>query len=1030
MATVLLLTMQCCLKSTNGAARSVRAMLEVLARRGDACHSLGASVQGVLDADHSALVWRKVAAAPSRVLKAEVAGVQHWRVPVTRASDKPLSPADAQALMRWGHVLVKRLKPDLVLCHGEPWLAPLLAVARQGGARVLAYLADPARLQEGLPDLSAYDGWLSPSHAMAQQCNKRFEVLPQVCRSLVTAPLDGSMNLQAGRLATRAGRMVTMINPEPGKGGLLFLSLAAQMLHQAPTLKFLAVEGRWGKSQWAAAGVNIDALTNLSWQPSTPDMSPVYARSALLLVPSLWFEVSGRVVAEALLAGVPVLATRSGGIAEQLNDGGFLFDVPASMQGDFLATPSPAELQPWVHYIRNLMLGSGALYARAVALALQASAVFRPEATEPALCAVVDRVLAAPVRSKPDAAQTGSGAGSGLQIKRTQAVPGCLFGLAQPSLLVRLHFAPCAGTEALAGRWLNALAPHLPTVAGLALVPVALPGPVPQLLEALAGVVHRLQAAAGLTVVPEARFLDERSGHCTLALPGPAPAAVGQALAWALQALDALAADPLATALPDAVLRTLALLQKRLASLAPGGTNKRHFLRVAYAMGIPVLALPGGVFQFGWGRRSRLFNSTITDGTGAIATAWAKNKHQTNALLRMAGMPVPEQVVVATLEAAIAAAQRIGYPVVLKPPNLEQGIGVEAGLRHEAELRVAHARSSRYARTLLLEKHVAGDDYRVNVVLGAALSASHRTPARVVGDGLRCVADLVAATNRERQPAGGAATVYKPIEIDAEAMELLAREGLQEQSVLPEGHVLTLRRTANSSRGGSSVDVTHLMHPDNAALCVQAAALLRLDIAGLDLLMPDISRSWREVGAAFCEVNAQPQTGGSQPWMFEAILKRFVVGRGRVPAVLVLGGAGESRAANEMVNALAQAGRRTGLVKGTAQTLLGSCRAQLMAPDLGAIVVVADGAGLLRWGLPLDRFDVLVMDGWNRPAAETRQTLGLLEPHVALALVDETAPELAALQQLWGDGRVRALAPDDALPQALMQTLEGLDPAG
>jgi hypothetical protein len=220
---------------------------------------------------------------------------------------------------------------------------------------------------------------------------------------------------------------------------------------------------------------------------------------------------------------------------------------------------------------------------------------------------------------------------SGLQIERTQAVPGYLFGLVQPSLLVRLRFAHGENTDALTQRFLHALVPHLATVDGLALVPLApLPFEVSPVLAALADVVHRLQVAAGLTVLPEARLLEVTSWHCTLALPGPVPAAVGAALGWAMRALDTLAADPLTTTLSETLWNMHSALHERLARLAPGGTNKRHLLRVAYALGIPALALPGGVYQFGWGRRSRLFNSTISDGTGSIGTAWAKNKQQTN----------------------------------------------------------------------------------------------------------------------------------------------------------------------------------------------------------------------------------------------------------------------------------------------------------------------------------------------------------------------------------------------------------------
>ena len=621
---------------------------------------------------------------------------------------------------------------------------------------------------------------------------------------------------------------------------------------------------------------------------------------------------------------------------------------------------------------------------------------------------------------------------SGLQIEHTQAVPGCLFGLGQSSLLARLRFAPSENTEALTQRFLGALAPHLPNVDGFALVALApLPAEVAPVLTALAGAVHRLQVAAGLTVLLKARLLEVTSFHCTLALPGPVPSAVGAALAWAVQALDTVAANPPATTLPENLWRTHAVLHERLARLAPKGTNKPHLLRVAYALGIPVLALPGGVYQFGWGRRSRLFNSTISDGTSVIGTAWAKNKHQTNALLRMAGLPVPEQAVVASLEEAVAAAQRIGYPVVLKPANLDQGVGVEAGLRNEAELRRAHTRSSLHAITLLLEQHVPGDDYRVDVMQGEVVGAVHRTPAQVVGDGVQCVADLVAAANRERQ-ANESASLLKPIELDAEALELLALDGLDTQSVLAAGQKAVLRRTANVSRGGTPVDVTHLIHPDNAALCVQAAALLRLDIAGLDLLIPDISRSWREVGGAFCEVNAQPQTGGAHPWMFEKILKRFVVGRGRIPAVLVLNNNNDSKRAlaSEVVAALTQAGLRTTQVQGKGQALLEGCRAQLMAPDLGAIVVVTDGADLLQWGLPMDRFDVLAVDGWTMPDADKHRTLRLLEHHVNQVMVGEQAPELGVLQQRWGKERVRVLANTEALPKTIAIALMALADAG
>jgi len=569
-------------------------------------------------------------------------------------------------------------------------------------------------------------------------------------------------------------------------------------------------------------------------------------------------------------------------------------------------------------------------------------------------------------------------------------------------------------------------------VAGRLVVDTSWPG-------GLAEGLLRLQLTAGLVVsgAPVLEALRSQTGpsggqEAFVLIPTPVPAAL---LALAPTVLTYLNAR--LQSLPQ--VQPLQRLVDALARHVPPGTNKRHFMREAVALGLPVLPLPGGVFQFGWGRRSRLFNSSITDGTSAVSTAWAKDKRATHELLRLGGLPVPDQAPVGSLDSALEAARRIGYPVVLKPAALDQGLGVEAGLRDEADLRAAYPRSLRHASALVLEKHVPGEDYRVYVVQGEVVAVAHRIPARVVGDGVATVDELLDGVNVQRRQAGSASSVYKPLVLDEEALDLLARQGLEPGAVPAAGQVVRLCRSANSSRGGSSTDVTPQLHPDNAALCVRAAALLRLDIAGLDLLMPDIARSWREVGAAFCEVNAQPQMGGAHPWIFRHILQRFVTGRGRIPSVLVLGEAAEQGLAEVIASALEAGGRSTRVVRGPAERLLALGRAALIDPGTGAVVLYADATGLERWGLPVDRFDVLVLGGRLVPQPALLRTLQLLAPQLAGVACLEAGwaadPALGRacherLLRLLGPQRVRVIQGPAALATAVCDELESLPDGG
>jgi cyanophycin synthetase len=607
----------------------------------------------------------------------------------------------------------------------------------------------------------------------------------------------------------------------------------------------------------------------------------------------------------------------------------------------------------------------------------------------------------------------------------TQVVPGFVQGLTQPGLRVQVQLAAAADVRRCAA--VDAALAPLPAACPTRWGEGVVASTQTELARWLAEVLVRLQTSAGLGVgcgallevlrpVPD----QPQRLQALLLVPGPIPAAL-QALVVPLVAhLNARLQGALAE--PAGLERLVAAL----ARWAPGGTNNRHFLREAAALGMPVLALPGGVFQLGWGRRARLFKSSISDNTTAIATAWAKDKGATHALLRMAGFPVPAQRAVASLDAAVKAAQQIGYPVVLKPVNLDQGLGVEADLRNEAELRAAYGRSVKHGSPLVLEQHVLGEDYRVYTMDGELLAVAHRIPAQVVGDGVATVAQLVAQTNEKRRLLDSRSSLYKPIELDTEALDLMTREGLLPASVLPPGRVLRLRRTANLSRGGTSVDMTHLTHPDNVALCVQVAALLRLDLPGLDLLMPDITRSWREVGAAFCEVNAQPQMGGAHPWIFERILRRYVVGQGRVPAVLVLTEANDTGLSAAVAQALEGGGWRTAVVQGSGAPLLERTRAAVMRPDLGAVVVQTDGAGLVLQGLPLDRFDVLVVSGCPLPSPALAAALAWLTLHVSGVVVWDEGGAASGWQALvrWSATQT-PLSGLDAQPVPRLQRVAG-----
>jgi cyanophycin synthetase len=413
------------------------------------------------------------------------------------------------------------------------------------------------------------------------------------------------------------------------------------------------------------------------------------------------------------------------------------------------------------------------------------------------------------------------------------------------------------------------------------------------------------------------------------------------------------------------------------------GPSTSAIVAAALARGIPVRRMNDqSLVQLGYGARQRRVQAAETDRTGSIAEAIAQDKELTRMLLRSVGVPAPDGRPVRDAEDAWAAACDIGVPVVVKPQDGNQGRGVATNLSSREQVLKAYEAARAESPEVIVEKFAPGHDYRLLVVAGRVVAAARREPAQVLGDGSHSVAELVELANQDPRRGEHHATVLSKIKLDAVALGVLADQGLAPQSVPPAGAVVLIRRNGNLSTGGTAIDVTERVHPQVAARAVEAAGVVGLDIAGIDVMANDISIPLEEQGGVVIEVNAapglrmhlQPSVGVSRP-VGEAILASvYPDGQdGRIPIVAVTGVNGKTTTTRFIAHILRGRGLKVGMtctdgiyIDGR-RTDSGDCSGPqsagyvLMNPTVEAAVFETARGGILRAGLGFDRCDVAVV---------------------------------------------------------------------
>lgn len=387
----------------------------------------------------------------------------------------------------------------------------------------------------------------------------------------------------------------------------------------------------------------------------------------------------------------------------------------------------------------------------------------------------------------------------------------------------------------------------------------------------------------------------------------------------------------------------------------------------------------GNLVQLGYGAAQRRIWTAETDCTSAIAEGIASEKDMTKRLLGYCGVPTPEGRVVESPAEAWAAAQDIGLPVVVKPSDGNRGRGVSIDLSIQSEIEAAYQIAADEGSEVIVEQYIRGIEHRLLVIGGKLVAAARGEEASVTGDGRQTVRQLVESQiNSDPRRGKAGEQPLEPVEIDrAQVLLQLERQGYTPDSVpAADSKVVVLRN------GNHNTDITHLVHPDNAATAVLAAKIVGLDIAGVDIVAEDITQPLAGQGGAIVEVNAgpsllmhlRPAIGEAQP-VGEAIVESLfpTTANGRIPVVGVSGCRGKTRVAGLIARLLRLSGKYVGLAcsKGVyvnRRQLQNSDGANyaggervLLNRSVTAAVIEQDARSILTEGLAYDRCDVGVV---------------------------------------------------------------------
>lgn len=331
-------------------------------------------------------------------------------------------------------------------------------------------------------------------------------------------------------------------------------------------------------------------------------------------------------------------------------------------------------------------------------------------------------------------------------------------------------------------------------------------------------------------------------------------------------------------------------------NLAPG-KSRIPVLQEVFNKNIPFIHLGYGIYQIGWGSNSRKIDRSTIDSDSSMGLHLSQNKITTVNLLKMAGFPYPIQSAVKTKEELINIIKKFNFPVVLKPIDLDRGEGVTVNIYDYNKLFSAfnEAMFLSKSKLVIVEKQVPGVCHRLFISNNELLYCVKRLPICIKANGKNTIEELIDNAN-EKESKKIFWTEKEFFPKDSFTLEVLKKAGYSLNSIPKKNIWIELRDIESTKWGGRDENMTDLVHPDNLDIAIRATKVFGLNVAGVDIITTDISKSWLETNAIINEINYAPLLGGAEisKRYIPTFINRFIEKDGRIPIEIFIGNTKET----------------------------------------------------------------------------------------------------------------------------------------